>query len=109
MQKLELLAKELDSDKWQQVVIPKTYELIVEYLHNPGLKTIRELPKEEFSTQCERLVSDETPYWVVNSILVLLQIIYDYMRMISNLPSISYECSNKLLEIVKVSSYIKNI
>lgn len=84
--------------------MPRVFDHIVEFLHNPDLKEMREVRKEEQDQQSERLVSDEVPHWVVNSVLVLLQIIYDYMRMICCLPSISYECSNKLIDIIKVSS-----
>ncbi len=63
---------------------------------------MRDVGPEELAKQNERLVSDETPYWVIKSVLCLLQIIYDFMCMISNLPSISYDCSKKLLDILKV-------
>eukprot|EP01022_Parablepharisma_sp_SALTPOND_P008275 TRINITY_DN135526_c0_g1_i1.p3 TRINITY_DN135526_c0_g1~~TRINITY_DN135526_c0_g1_i1.p3 ORF type:complete len:255 (-),score=28.24 TRINITY_DN135526_c0_g1_i1:444-1208(-) len=102
IKRLEIMAKELDSDKWQAVPVPRLYELIVEYLHNPDLNDMGEVPKEELVQQSERITSDDIQYWVVNSILVLLKIIYDYVRMMQNLPSISYECANKLIEIMKV-------
>lgn len=95
------MTKELESDKWQQVPVPKYYELIVEYFHNPSFKAIRTATKNEMESTNEKLISDETPYWVTNSLLSLLEIIYDYMRMTSFFPTISFECSNKLVEIIK--------
>ena len=101
VQKMENMLKELDSDKWQGVPVSKFYDLIVEYLHNPALKEVREVTKEELAQQNEKLTSDDTQYWTVNSILVLLETLYDYVRMVQNLPSVSYECANKLIEILK--------
>jgi len=100
--KMEILLKELDSDRWVAVPVPKLYEKIIEFLHTPSLKDIPEISKDEALLSAERLVSDEIPYWTVNSILTLLNIIYEYTKMIQNLPTISYECSTKLLEVIKI-------
>eukprot|EP00826_Nyctotherus_ovalis_P055318 TRINITY_DN7337_c0_g1_i13.p1 TRINITY_DN7337_c0_g1~~TRINITY_DN7337_c0_g1_i13.p1 ORF type:complete len:422 (-),score=142.15 TRINITY_DN7337_c0_g1_i13:62-1294(-) len=100
----ELLVALLEGESWHPAAVPKQYELIVEYLHNPALQEVESLPEEETRKSSERLTSDEISYWVVESVLCLLKIVYEYVQMMQNLPNIALNCVNQLLDIFRTFS-----
>lgn len=97
----ELLVAQLESESWHPAAVPKLYELIVEYLHNPALREVESLPEEEMRRSGERLTSDEISYWVAESALCLLKVVYEYIQMMQNLPNIALNCVNQLLDALR--------
>eukprot|EP00826_Nyctotherus_ovalis_P023665 TRINITY_DN181_c0_g2_i2.p1 TRINITY_DN181_c0_g2~~TRINITY_DN181_c0_g2_i2.p1 ORF type:complete len:282 (+),score=67.06 TRINITY_DN181_c0_g2_i2:147-992(+) len=70
---------------------------MVEYLHDVDMK---ELPQSEVNDTLDHIVSNGNSFFLVNSALTVLKIIYGYVRMAQNFPNIAYECAVKLLEII---------
>jgi len=97
----ELLVIQLETESWHPIAVPKQCELIIEYLHNPALNEIKNLPEEEMRKTSEHLISDEISYWIIDSVLCLFKIIYEYIQMMQNLPSIAFNCVNQLLDTLK--------
>jgi len=93
---MELLLKDLDDDRWQEVPIKKQYECMLEYLHTSELKTI---PQCEEDKTVDRINGS---FLLVNSALTILKIVCEYMVMVQHLPNISYECAVKLIEILTI-------
>lgn len=104
----------LDKETWVQIKIPKLYQEIIEYLHNPQKDTTdvylaSTLPSHQsyFNLEgnpdsSEILISDDEHYCLVSSSLVFLGLLFDFIKIFQFFPQIAIDSANKLFELIKV-------
>lgn len=97
--KLSLL---LDNERWKQVDVPAEYQLMIDRIADGDFSW----SKNEINTQKQAkpapvLYVDSEPFTLVNSALILVQIISEYCQCASSLPMISTQLSRHLIDLLR--------
>lgn len=97
--KLSLL---LDNERWRQIDVPVEYQEMIDHItngdfswsKNDGMTTEKQKPANILNV-------DSEPFALVNSALILVQIIREYCQCASNLPMISSQLSRHLIDLLR--------
>lgn len=97
--KLSLL---LDNERWKQVDVPAEYQLMIDRIADGDFSwTKNEMNTQKQAKPAAVLHVDTEPFTLVNSALILVQIISEYCQCASSLPMISTQLSRHLIDLLR--------
>lgn len=97
--KLSLL---LDNERWKQVEVPAEYQLMIDRIADGDFGwTKNDVNSQKQSQPAAVLYVDSEPFTLVNSALILVQIISEYCQCAANLPMISTQLSRHLIDLLR--------
>lgn len=96
--KLSLL---LDNERWRQVDIPVEYQDMINHIADGNFAWSKADINVEHKKPTSVLYIDSEPFALINSALILVQIICEYCRCASNLPIISAQLSRHLIDLLR--------
>lgn len=97
--KLSLL---LDNERWKQVDVPAEYQLMIDQIADGDFSwTKNEINTQKQAKPAPVLYVDSEPFTLVNSALILVQIISEYCQCASSLPMISTQLSRHLIDLLR--------
>lgn len=97
--KLSLL---LDNERWKQVDVPAEYQLMIDRIADGDFSwTKNEINSQKQAKPAPVLYVDSEPFMLVNSALILVQIISEYCQCASSLPMISTQLSRHLIDLLR--------
>lgn len=97
--KLSLL---LDNERWRQIDVPIEYQDMIDHITNGDFSWNKNdgITKEK-QKPANILNVDSEPFALVNSALILVQIIREYCQCATNLPMISSQLSRHLIDLLR--------
>lgn len=94
----------LDNERWKQVEVPAEYQVMIDRISNGDFTW----SKNDVSTKIGQptkpapvLLVDSESFTLVNSALILIQIINEYCQCASSLPMISMQLSRHLIDLLR--------
>lgn len=97
--KLSLL---LDNERWKQVEVPAEYQLMIDKIADGDFSwTKNEINSQKQAKPSAVLYVDSEPFMLVNSALILVQIISEYCQCATSLPMISTQLSRHLIDLLR--------
>ncbi|XP_031617456.1 vacuolar protein sorting-associated protein 54 [Contarinia nasturtii] len=97
--KLSLL---LDNERWKQVEVPAEYQLMIDRIADGDFSWSKnEINSERQAKPSTMLYVDAEPFMLVNSALILVQIISEYCQCAASLPMISTQLSRHLIDLLR--------
>lgn len=98
--KLSLL---LDNERWKQVEVPAEYQLMIDRIADGDFTWTKNdvNTQKQLAKPASVLQVDSEPFTLVNSALILVQIISEYCQCASSLPMISTQLSRHLIDLLR--------
>lgn len=97
--KLSLL---LDNERWKQVEVPAEYQFMIDRIADGDfIWTKNDINSQKQTKPATVLYVDSEPFMLVNSALILVQIISEYCQCASSLPMISTQLSRHLIDLLR--------
>lgn len=97
--KLSLL---LDNERWKPVEVPTEYQQMIDRIVDGDFSwTKNDVNSQKPAKPAAFLYVDSEPFMLVNSALILVQIISEYCQCASNLPMISMQLSRHLIDLLR--------
>lgn len=97
--KLSLL---LDNERWKSIEVPAEYQFMIDRIANGDFSwTKNEINSQKQAKPASVLYVDSEPFTLVNSALILVQIISEYCQCAASLPMISTQLSRHLIDLLR--------
>lgn len=97
--KLSLL---LDNERWKQVEVPAEYQFMIDRMADGDFAwTKNDINSQKQVKPATVLYVDSEPFMLVNSALILVQIISEYCQCAISLPMISTQLSRHLIDLLR--------
>lgn len=96
--KLSLL---LDNERWRQVEVPSEYQQMVDRIVHNDFTWTKNDANATKQAPASVLYVDSEPFALVNSALILVQIVSEYCQCAENLPMISIQLSRNLIDLLR--------
>lgn len=95
--KLSLL---LDNERWKQVEVPAEYQSMIDRISNGDFSRNKNCINSQ-KQPANVLYVDTEPFALVNSALILVQIVSEYCQCASSLPMIATQLSRNLIDLLR--------
>lgn len=95
--KLSLL---LDNERWKQVEVPAEYQSMIDRISNGDFSWNKSCINSQ-KQPANVLYADTEPFALVNSALILVQIVSEYCQCASSLPMIATQLSRHLIDLLR--------
>jgi vacuolar protein sorting-associated protein 54 len=108
-EKKEKLILALNSERWKQTEIPAEIQNLVDnIIKNNELNKIMLLNQKigkALPNNGDYLLINEEKYIVVSSVIVLIKLMIEYCQFVIDIPNMSFDTLNRLVELFKVKHY----
>ena len=96
------LALMLENESWSQADVATEFQQIADLMVTPNTSMLSLPPSLQDGALTKNLIIGDGKYHVVNSALMLIKMLKEYLQCLEQLPLLSTDILQKIVEILKV-------